>query len=1011
MKSLWPLLLFTSVTVWGQGEVIDLPETSGESITNPAIMVGADLLWPGGSSGYNLTGSGVTLGQWEAYLSGNAQANTSGFSGRLTNMDTSGNSSHATHVAKFMALGSGDSGVAYSSEVLVFDLGSGTSDWAPEMEAQANLLLTTANLSYARSGGWISASSNQWYGVDNISITEDYNFGRYGEGARSLDSLAALHPYFLPVKAAGNTRGITGITSPNYLIWHYDTGSETWSQVTYSGSPPAANGSSGYDCLPNNSTGKNSLVIGACTNTGSRYSSPSDVVLSANSSTGPTDDGRIKPDLVAPAVGGYTSYSAPIVTGIIGLVQEYYHTQTGHYLAAAAVRGLLCHTASEAGSNAGPDYQMGWGLVDAEAAIDLMASDKHLYVSPILSQGDSVKIKFYADGSTNVKLTLTWNDPKGTSPALTWSASDLDNSTAILVNDLDFRLYNGSSLEASPYTLDPASPSAAASTGDNTRDNIERIDAGTLVAGWYEVRIGHKGTLSGDQKFHLWLEGGESVSFSSGSWSLSPSSWTGTEWVTVEDVSNTAELSGNHTVGTLIVKPGARLKMNTGLLTCLGPVILESSSAGDGQLKGRVKGEVVNHTYISSHNAYRHITQPVKTTVEEWVFGQMTRAQMQGSSSPSVWKWDATTPQWTAATSTDSTRGLGMALFMGSSSGYSFSNLPLTLEGRGEYRYENQNITLEKDSDNDPGNGNEGWNLLANPYTAPLDWDAIVSDNSGVTSGYYYTWEAGASAYATSDGSSHTLNAHGYIPKGQAVFIYAPSTSSGTLALDTSHVQFKSGNVFKSTSDALRIKWESSDRWDDCLVLFSPQSQSGIDFSEDAIKKEYTYGISTWGRNANNIEALSIDCRPNSNDLPIPLWIKSEDAGFWSFTPSSVSGIRYFLESPQSKMEVFPNTQYPIHPQTSDRNWVLHIVQPHIGMAENPSEENPIGRVPSVSWSNGVLITYGVTGPFYIISSGGKMVHRGVLRDEKYPLPTLSAGVYQLITQSGKAFSLVVPNL
>ncbi len=971
-------------------------------------MVGANLLWPGGSSGYNLTGSGVTLGQWEAFLSSNAQANTSGFSGRLSNMDTSGISAHATHVAKFMARGNGDSGVAYGSEVLVYDLGSGTSDWAPEMNAQANLLLTTANLSYARSGGWISASSNQWSGVDNISITEDYNFGRYGEGARSLDSLAALHPYFLPVKAVGNTRGITGITSPNYLIWHYDTGSKTWSQVTYSGSPPAANGSSGYDCLPNNSTGKNSLVVGACTNTGSRYSSPLDVVLSTNSSTGPTDDGRIKPDLVAPAVGGYSSYSAPIVTGIIGLVQEYYHTQTGHYLAAAAVRGLLCHTASEAGSNTGPDYQMGWGLVDAEAAIDLMASEKHLYVSPILTQGDSVKIKFYADGSTNIRLTLTWNDPKGTSPALTWTASDLDNSTSMLVNDLDFRLYSGSSLQASPYTLDPASPSAAASTGDNTRDNIERIDAGTLSAGWYEIRIGHKGTLSGDQKFHLWLEGGESVSFSSGSWSLSPGSWTGTEWVTIEDVSNTAELSGNHTVGTLVVKPGARLKMTTGLLTSLGPVVLESSSSGDGQLKGQIKGEVINHTYISSHNAYRHITQPVKTTAQDWVLGQMKRAQMQGSSSPSVWKWNASTAQWTAATSTDSTRGLGLAVFFGTSSGYSFSNLPLTLEGRGEYRYENQNVTLQKDSDNDPGNGSAGWNLLANPYTAHLNWDAIVSDNSGVTSGYFYTWEAGSSAYATSNGSSHTLNAHGYIPKGQAVFVYAPSTSSGTLALDTSHVQFKSGNVFKGASDALRIKWESPNRWDDCLVLFSAQAQPGIDFSEDAIKKDFNYGISTWGRNANNIEALCIDYRPKSPNLSIPLWIKSEDAGYWSFSNSSGSEYRYFLESPQVRMEVFPNTQYPINPHNSDRNWVLHIVQSNIGIAENPPESPPCERVPFVSWSNGVLTTYGVTGPFYVISSSGKIVYKGVFTEEEYPLHHIPSGVYQLITEWGMALSFVI---
>ncbi len=92
------------------------------------------------------------------------------------------------------------------------------------------------------------------------------------------------------------------------------------------------------------------------------------------SSRGPTADGRIKPDVSAQASGVYigrgtqsygrsagTSFSAPMVAGIITQM-----LQVNPNLGPRDVWRLLTSTANQASS---PDNDLGWGIVDAYAAI------------------------------------------------------------------------------------------------------------------------------------------------------------------------------------------------------------------------------------------------------------------------------------------------------------------------------------------------------------------------------------------------------------------------------------------------------------------------------------------------------------------------------------------------------------------------------------------------------------------------------------------------------------------
>ncbi|MBK6347631.1 MAG: S8 family serine peptidase [Bacteroidales bacterium] len=196
--------------------------------------------------------------------------------------------------------------------------------------------------------------------------------------------------------------------------------------------------------------------MGAVADIPAGYSSPSDVVLAGFSDTGPADDGRIKPDLVANGTSLYsstsasttsyttltgTSMSTPNASGSIGLLLEHRKNLTGSStIRAATMKGLLIHTANEAGANAGPDYNFGWGLLDTRKAALLMSEDAgygfDFNIRELsLSQGDTIRIPVYTSGSQPLASTISWTDRPSSN--FTYYTND---PTPALVNDLDIRL-------------------------------------------------------------------------------------------------------------------------------------------------------------------------------------------------------------------------------------------------------------------------------------------------------------------------------------------------------------------------------------------------------------------------------------------------------------------------------------------------------------------------------------------------------------------------------------------
>lgn len=481
-----------------------------------AISTGTNHVQEGGRSGFNLKGADMIIGEWDG---GGTLTSHVEFEGRALQRDAPFRpSNHATHVAgTLIAAGINPEakGMAPKATLWAHDWNSDGSEMA--QEAGQGLLIS--NHSYGTIAGWARGDWSEegntrwhWWGDVAIDSLEDYKFGYYDQRTASWDRIAHDAPYYLIVKSAGNNG------NDNYSGSHVVRINGEWVE---SNDPRRVGDANGFDCLPTYSTAKNILTIGATRNVNGGYSGPSSVNITGFSSRGPTDDGRIKPDIVGDGSGllsannssntaygrsSGTSMSGPNVAGSILLLQELHREMTGEFMRSSSLKGLVLHTADDAG-NPGPDYTYGWGLLNTESAAEILAQPlRHPFVETNLNPKDTFTYSIISDGETPVRATLCWTDP-----AAQVRPPALNDRTPRLINDLDLRVIALSGSDSGtvyrPFTLDPENPGADAQTGDNFRDNVEMIDAGILPSGDYLVQVTHKDELQDNspQDFSLWL--------------------------------------------------------------------------------------------------------------------------------------------------------------------------------------------------------------------------------------------------------------------------------------------------------------------------------------------------------------------------------------------------------------------------------------------------------------------------------------------------------------------------
>lgn len=515
-----------------------------------AATIGTNQLYPGGKLGLSLNGSSANIkGKIAIWDEGLVRPTHVELTGRVIQVDNSPTlSDHSTHVSGTMIAAGVNpvaKGMAYGEQLLqCYDFYND----AAEMGAAAQQGLLLSNHSYATVAGWNpdATNPNQWDWFGQPGDTVDIDFGLYETETRQWDSIAYANPLYLICKAGGNNRGDTGPPAgTNYFRYNAQGNLYNAGPRPPFGSASSISSNAGYMTIATYGNAKNILTLGAVEPIPGGYTKPSDVVLASFSSLGPTGDGRIKPDLVADGVNvlssistadnaydiySGTSMATPATTGSSMLLQEYYSKLHNTFMRSATLKGLLIHTADEAGSYPGPDYAYGWGLVDIAKAAAVITSDNTDHVQQIhesnLTQGtkDSETWNIIASGKMPVSATISWTDIPAVPVQIPNNERNFKDNTIKLINDLDLRIKdNTTGAVYMPWTLNPANPGAAAVKSDNFRDNEEKVELDdSLVPGRsYTITVTHKGTLQGAggvQNYSLVISGaGGTASCTSGS--------------------------------------------------------------------------------------------------------------------------------------------------------------------------------------------------------------------------------------------------------------------------------------------------------------------------------------------------------------------------------------------------------------------------------------------------------------------------------------------------------------
>lgn len=419
-----------------------------------AQLIKADALHPGGSLGLNITGTGMTVGVWEPGLPRDTHELLLGQVTIETGQTASPNDNHASHVTgtivgNLLTTGDGVSarGVAYGAKSRNWDAANDQSEMAT---AAASGLLV----------------SNHSYGYSNDNTTPVWNFGAYDTEAIGWDRITKLAPYYLPFVAGGNEQKSNGNMSKE-----------------------------GYDLMTGSSAAKNVMTVGALNG---------DKAMSDYSNWGPTDDGRIKPEIVArgtainsaqgtsdTAYSGSvesssgTSYATPISAGSALLLQQYFNSVNSRYMRASTLKTLMMGTAEDLGQP-GPDNKFGYGLLNVEGAgraiqknsLVSTSTGSNIQVTQANSRGALVHewadnpandgvgelvLDVVANGGQPLVVNIGWTDDEGTEQTISNGVDPTDTQAVynfdVLVTDV----------AASTAYRAWVTPSLANRTGDATK--------------------------------------------------------------------------------------------------------------------------------------------------------------------------------------------------------------------------------------------------------------------------------------------------------------------------------------------------------------------------------------------------------------------------------------------------------------------------------------------------------------------------------------------------------------
>lgn len=190
------------------------------------------------------------------------------------------------------------------------------------------------------------------------------------------------------------------------------------------------------------------------------------------------------------------------------------------------------------------------------------------------------------------------------------------------------------------------------------------------------------------------------------------------------------------------------------------------------------------------------------------------------------------------------------------------------------------------------GDDTKGWNLLGNPFSSGLDWDAITKP-TGIDNAIYFTVNNTLASYV--NGVSNN-GATGLIPPMQGFFVKA-NQSGISLTLPVSARVHNFHSRYKGeagTIPLIRLKIENNTRSDETVIRFDEKANITYDSEFDAYKfsKTGTY-VSLW--TTTGTVSYSINGIPfPEKETEIPVGLNISEPGSFKLTASQLQGIENY---------------------------------------------------------------------------------------------------------------------
>jgi hypothetical protein len=312
--------------------------------------------------------------------------------------------------------------------------------------------------------------------------------------------------------------------------------------------------------------------------------------------------------------------------------------------------------------------------------------------------------------------------------------------------------------------------------------------------------------------------------------------------------------------------------------------------------------------------------------------------------------------------------------------------------------------------------GDDGWNLVGNPYTSALDWENADWAKTNLEGGIYFY--DGTNYQTYNGGYGVPATASQFIPAMQGFFVKATLAGAALSIPKTAQVhssqQYYKGN--REVVNALRLKISNNSYSDETLIRFDADATAGFDANLDAYKlfgfNNNVPQLFTITSTYQTIDALKAPTTTIWDEVSVNLGFKTGNSGTFTIEASELAsfatGQVNTIELYDNQTGVFVNLiENPVYSFQSGEGLNTSRFTVYFNRNITVIGENNM-QTPEIYSMEKTIFIKNASGTAVIYSLGGQEVKRASLLGNTINTIHLSkGGMYVVKVMNGSDGSLV----